>query len=385
MGAQNKKKRTIAVFTGKRGGFGALISTLEAIEADPMLSFKLLVTDMHLSTRFGKTETEVKKWFSVAHRISLGEYDDTPVKRAEALGRCYQKMVKVLSDIKPDILLVLGDRGEVLAAAYAATELNIPVAHILGGDVAGNLDGNRIHAITKLSHIHFPSNRDAYKRILKLGEEEWRVHNVGSSYLDLVREGRHTPNSEARARYGLSKDEPYAMLIQHPVTLQEKESFNEMKAILQALKKDGIRTIVSYPCSDPGYTGVIRAIEMYAKEPQFIVHKNIEAVDFWGLMAGATFFIGNSSSGLMETPYFSLPAVNVGSRQEGRVRDKNVIDAKATLNDITRAIKRAKKPSTRKTFKNKYLFGRALAGPHIARVLKEVPLGYALLRKKVTF
>lgn len=381
-----QEKRTIAVLTGKRGGFGALITLMQAIEADPDLRLELIVTDMHLSAMFGETVKEVEKWFKDPHRVDLGQTGDSASERAHALARAVSGFADVLSKIKPDILVTLGDRGEVLAAVNAALELNVPVAHILGGDVAGNRDGVRIHAITKLAHLHFPSNKDAYRRILKLGEEKWRVFDFGSTYIDLAVQKKYTPNAQARAKYNIKPEEPYLLCIQHPTTLEEADSYAEAKAVYRALKNTGMKSIIVWPCSDQGYSLVLKALDEFKDVPQFSVHKNIEVQDFWGLMAGAAAMVGNSSSGLMETPYFDLPSVTVGHRQDGRARDTNgIVVSEPTVEKVEAAIKKALSPAFRKKIKNHYVFGKGNAGPRIAKVLKTVPLGKKLLQKKITF
>jgi GDP/UDP-N,N'-diacetylbacillosamine 2-epimerase (hydrolysing) len=379
-------KRKIAVLTGKRGGFGALISTLEAIERDPDMTSELIVTDMHLSSKFGNTVKEVEKWFSVSHRLDLKQKSDSRADRARALGRFVTLMTDVLENMHPDILLVLGDRGEVLSACIAATELHIPIAHILGGDIAGNVDGNRIHAITKLSHLHFPSNKNSAERIRKMGEEPWRIHTVGATYLDLIFQKRYTQNKEVRRKYGIGADELYAICIEHPPTFYEQDGYRETKSIITALRRIGIKTVVTYPCSDPGYEGVLKAIREIEKDQQFLIHKNIEAVDFWGLMSGASFFIGNSSSGLMETPYFNLPSINVGNRQEGRIRDINVVDVSGDdAGKIRKAINQAVSTSFRKNIRNHYIFGRGGAGEKISAILKKSELGTSMIKKYMTY
>jgi len=293
--------------------------------------------------------------------------------------------VDVLSEARPDILITLGDRGEVLSATIAAMELNIPVAHILGGDVAGNRDGNRIHAITKLSHLHFPSSADSADRILKLGEESHRVHTVGATYIDFVMQGRFTNNRDVRRMYAIGEEEPYAICIQHPMTLKECASYDEALSVYGALRDYGIRTLVIYPCSDQGYQGTLRALDEFRTVPYFSVHKNIDALDFWGLMDGASFFIGNSSSGLIETPYFGLPSVTVGKRQEGRVRDVNVISCNPVKEDILEAIDKATSYEFRNKIVNNYIFGDGTAGKKIYEIIRNIDVDDDLLMKKITY
>lgn len=376
--------RKIAILTGKRGGFGAMLGIMQLLDKHPEMSFELIATDMHLSKKFGETIKEVEGWFKVAHKLDLEQQGDAGPDRARALGRCLQQMIDVLEKSRPDILLLLGDRGEVLSAAIAAFELNIPVAHILGGDVAGNRDGNRIHAITKLAHIHFPSSKESAERILKLGEEPWRVHHFGATYVDFIVQKKFTPNVEVRAKYGLG-DAPYQIVLQHPMTLQESQSYDEAKTVYEAAKRTGLQTILIYPCSDQGYEGVIRAIDEYRDTPGFQIHKNIEAVDFWGLQSGAEVFIGNSSSGLIETPYFDLPAVNVGRRQQGRLRDVNVIDAEPNTETILTAVEKARSAAFRSSIKNHFLFGDGHASERIVEILEQTVIDDNLLTKRIAY
>jgi len=379
------EKRTIAVLTGKRGGFGAMITLVEALKRDPNIRIEPVTTDMHLLPFFGETVKEVEKWYGATHRVPTAQKDDTSYERGLTLARTMAGMIEVLAKIKPDILVTLGDRGEVLAAANAALELNIPVAHILGGDIAGNRDGIRIHAITKLAHLHFPSNNDAYKRILKLGEEKWRVFDFGSTYIDLAIQKKYTPNAEARKKYGIDPHEPYLLCIQHPTTLDEGRSYDEAKAVYEGMRRTGLRSVIVWPCSDQGYSLVLKALDEYKVVPQFSIHKNIEVQDFWGLMDGAAAMVGNSSSGLMETPYFNLPSVTIGRRQDGRTRDTNVIlVAEPTPEKVEKALKRAMSPAFKKNLKNHFVFGKGRAGERIAKILATVPVGEKLLRKKIT-
>lgn len=379
------KKRRIAIVTGKRGGFGAMLGLMKFIDDDPDMDLILIVTDMHLSTFFGYTAKEVEKFFKISYKLELGQLDDSCEERSLALGRCLMKMTNILSLAKPDILVTLGDRGEVLSACIAAMELNIPIAHILGGDVAGNRDGNRIHAITKLAHLHFPSSSDSAQRIVKLGEEPHRVKNVGATYVDYIVQKRYNLPKEVLKRYGIAEDEPYFICIQHPMTLQENKSYEEAYELLSALEECDTKTIMVYPCSDQGYKGTIKAIDQFREKEFLDVYPNIEALDFWSLMSRATLFIGNSSAGLMETPYFGLPTVNIGLRQNGRVRDNNVIDVEPDKEAILRGIKKGLSEEFRSTVENNFIFGTGNAGERIYEILKTIDLDESWLMKKITY
>ena len=377
--------RKIAVFSGKRGGFGALMHLMKLIENDSETSLNLIVTDMHLSKFFGYTANEVKKFFKISAKIQLNQKNDTGLSRGIALGDCVTQTTKVLNKLKPDILVLLGDRGEVLSAAIAAMELNIPIAHILGGDLAGNRDGNRIHAISKLAHIHFPSSIDSFKRIINLGEEKWRVHNYGATYIDHIVKKKYTSNVQVRENLKIKKDEKYITCIQHPTTLNEDQSFIESNILFNVLKKTNFKIFLIYPCSDQGYLGVIKAINKFSLHKNFNIYQNIEALDIWGLMEGASLFIGNSSSGLMETPYFNLPAINLGMRQNGRVRDMNVINSKYEEAEIKIAIQKALSDSFNKKLKNNYIFGKGNASEKIFNIIKNIQIDKKLIMKKMTY
>lgn len=382
------RKRKICVLSGKRGGFGALVRTMQLIQRDPSLELQLVVTDMHLSDKFGKTLFEVEKLFPVKGKIDLGQKDGSSVERSVALGKGLSEISRVLKRLRPDIFLCLGDRGEVLAGVIAANNLGIPVAHIQGGDVSGNLDEVFRHAITKMSHIHFPSTDDSARRIMRMGEEEKRIHIVGDTHLDLIKARMYTKGPAVRKKYRLGAKEEFIIVLQHSVNTEPKLSFEQMRRTLKAVQEMGIRAIIVYPCSDQGYEGVVRAIQLYRREPQFQVHKNIDAPDFLGLMSEARALVGNSSSGIIEAPLFRLPAVNVGKRQQGRLRDFNVIDTPGTtVKEIFNALLVALRDQEFRTSLKRCgkVYGDGRAAEKIVKVLKQVALGSALLEKRITF
>src|SRR3989344_1288539 len=234
------KKRKICAFSGKRGGFGAYVPLMRLIEDDPELDQQKLLGDMHASKEFGNTVEEAKKFFpkSQLEIIEMGAgRGDTPLIRAENLGTALNKAAGILERIRPDIVLVHGDRGEHLMVAFAALNLGIPVAHTQGGEMSGNIDDIQRHAISKLAHLHFPETKTAAKRIEKLGEEKWRIHIVGSVYIDRIAKKMYTSNAEARKKYGLSPAEKYFLVICHPDTYEKSDSNYRMaKELLAAVR-----------------------------------------------------------------------------------------------------------------------------------------------------
>lgn len=382
-----RNKRKVAVISGKRGGFGAMLPLMKAIDSREDMELILIVTDQHLYKEFGETVKEVEKWFRVGYKLYLDQKDDEPVSRAIAIGRCVEKMAETFEECKPDILVVLGDRGEVLAGVVSAINMKIPVAHIQGGDISGCVDEFVRHAITKMSHLHFPSTETSAMRIRRMGEEEWRIHVVGDCHLDEIAMGNFTPPEEIAKKFKLNLDEPIIIALQHPVTTEPERSYEHMKALCNALKKLKLQTVAVYPCSDHGYKGIIQAIEELREESWVRIYKNIDCHDFWGLENVASVFVGNSSAGLIETPFFRLPSVTIGKRQEGRERAENCIYSEPETESIYEAIKYCLYDETFKQIvKNcSQPFGDGTAWKKILEVLSTVEIDSKLFEKKMTY
>lgn len=343
---------------------------------------------MHLSDTFGKTVHEVEKYVEQSYRLHTMLSADSKVARAKSIGLVTMSAAELLDRIRPDMVFVLGDRGEVLGMAIAAMELNIPLVHLFGGDLSqGGVDEPVRHAVTKMANIHFTSNQQSADRIIKMGEEPWRVHNVGSPVLDLIRQGRFTGKDEVCRKFSLDPQKPILILIQHSVTWQVEQTERQIGATLEALDRLGHQTVAVYPCSDPGYETIIRALSKFAERPFVRLHKNLEFADFWGLMNIAGALVGNSSAGIMETASFRIPAVNLGIRQEGRLRADNVLDADHDPEQIVRALRTALYD---RDFKERVKncsspYGDGHAAEKIVRVLNDVQLNDTLIRKQMTY
>lgn len=379
------KKRKICVFSGKRGGLGAYSELINLLEKDSNLELQLLLSDMHASPQFGKTMIEAKKLFPTAKievmDIGTGR-GDSAVIRAENLGLCLTKGAAILNKLKPNLVLVHADRGEHLMIAFAALSLNIPIAHTQGGESSGNIDDVQRHAITKLAHIHFPETKQAASVIKALGEEPWRIHVVGSIYIDRIIKKRFTDPKKSAIKYAWPDD--FLITIYHPETMKtSQENYEDMKSILKAVKITGLKSVVLYPCSDPGYEGIIKAIKEVRSDPNFKIYKNIENLDFLGLMSAAHVMVGNSSGALVEAPYLKLPAVNIGHRQTGRSRSTNVVDSSHDVSEIAQKIKHVLNNSDFKhKLKNiKPHLGDGRASEKIVKILKEIKLDRKLLEK----
>jgi len=290
---------------------------------------------------------------------------------------------KVFGKLKPAMVMVMGDRGEMLAAAIAANYMNIPVAHIHGGEISGHVDGVVRHAITKLAHIHFPATQKAKKRILNLGEEPGRVFVAGAPALDSILNGKF----ELTKKYPIAVNKPFVLLVQHPVLVQSDKAGEQMRITLEAIKTLKVKTLVIYPNADAGGRQMIKVIQKYARLPFIKTFKSLPHKDYLALMKRSAVLVGNSSSGLIEAPSLKVPAVNIGIRQQDRERGENVIDVAHNKNAIIKAIKKAlyDKKFKEKVKRGKNPYGDGHAGERIIRVLKAIKLDERLLEKQITF
>jgi GDP/UDP-N,N'-diacetylbacillosamine 2-epimerase (hydrolysing) len=379
--------RRICAFSGKRGGYGAYVPLFRQVEDDPELELLILLADQHGSTGFGSTGEEARAAFPEAELeiVDIGTgRSDSALARVENLGLCLEEVGRVLDRWRPDVVLVHGDRAEHLVVALAAVTLDIAVAHTQGGDRSGNLDEIQRHAISKLAHLHFPETDAAAERLLRLGEEDWRVHVVGSTYVDRIVNGLFLPPAEARAAVGLEDAEPFLLVLVHPETWRSRDENRSLaESVLEGVRRSGLRALATYPASDPGYASVVEALQA---DPTLIVRPNVDNDIYLGLMAEAEALVGNSSAALIEAPYLRLPAVNVGQRQEGRERDRNVVDADETPDAVAASIERVRSAEFRARLDGMPTrLGDGRAAERIVAVLKQTDRDIRLLRKRLTY
>jgi len=392
-------QRIIAVFTGNRAEYGLQFPILKAIDAHPDLDYRLIASGAHLDAHFGRTLAEIKNdGFTVHAEVEIDMKADNLDATAQAIGSGVMSMGQALSQIRPDMLVVYADRFEGFAAVIAGTQMNVPTAHIEGGDLTegGALDDSVRHAMTKLSHLHFTTNAQATNRILAMGEESWRVHTVGFPAIDLIADGYFANAEELVSRFNIDVERPIVVFTQHSVTTEFDQARRQIEPVLDALRQigaEGIQVIATYPNNDAGGRAIIEALESLAREnrPGLQLHQSLGRYNYHGFLALARdqyakiACVGNSSSGIKETPAFCCPAVNIGSRQEGRLRADNVIDAGYDCKTIVDAISRCfNDESFRKrchSCDNPYGIGSA--GPNIANILSTVALDTKLLRKRM--
>ena len=366
-------------------------SVFRAISNHPDLDLELLVTGAHLSESYGYTLQEIEAdGFTIADQVYSLINGDQNAARVKGLAIQLQGMIQTVMRVRPDILLVLGDREEAMSTALVGAYLNIPVAHVCGGDrVVGNVDDQVRHAVTKLAHLHFPSNRESYDRILKLGEQPFRVHETGNPGLDRLLSVPELSCAELSESLGfeLSEDEPYLLVIQHVISTEVDQAYFQMQQTLEAIKELGLRTVLSYPNSDAGSQEIIRALREYESLPNLYMAKNIPRLQFVNLMRKAACLLGNSSAGILEAPLLKLPVINIGNRQKGRLHAENVQFVPHDVDSIAQATRRALyDPAYREQVRacsNPY--GDGHASERITQILATVSLDDALLIKDITY
>ena len=381
-------KKKICVFTGSRADYGIFSPVMKAISSSKDLKLQLIVTSMHLMKEFGYTVKEIERdGFNIDSKIDISYKQDTGLAMASSVGRAIVKFSKVLDRLLPDIVMVLGDRGEMLSAAIAANYLNIPVAHLHGGEVSGHVDGILRHAITKLSHLHFVSTAKAKERVVRLGEDPKKVFVAGAPALDIILNNNFTKKDTLMKKYGLIEDQPIVLIAQHPVSFYSDESADHMRQTLEAVKSFKEQTIVIYPNADAGGRKMIEVLKIYEKLPFIKTYKSVPHEDYLGLLKISSVLAGNSSSGIIEAPSFSLPVVNIGTRQSGRQRSGNVIDVAPRKKEILKAMVKAvnDKKFLAKVKKQKNVYGNGHASRMIVKVLNSIKRPKDLLQKTITY
>jgi len=393
-------KRKIAVFTGNRAEYGLMYPILKAIALHPKLEYFLLVSGAHLQEDFGCTVGEIEKdGFQVYAEAKLTMEEDTVFSTAQAIGSGILSLSRTLDNLKPDFLVVYADRFEGFSAVIAGTQMNIPTAHIEGGDLTegGTLDDSVRHAMTKLAHLHFNTNEQAAERIRLLGEEPWRIYNVGLPSIDLIAAGHFMTPAELYEKYGITPNRPIVIFTQHPVSTEFEKADEQVKPSLEAMRilaEEDCQVIITYPNNDAGGRRIIKEIEKLKEEKikNIQIYKSVGRYDYHGILnlcgrIGKGVSAGNSSSGIKETPAVGCPAVNIGTRQKGRLRAHNVIDVGYNRDEILDAVRKAlydgKFRQRCRNCKNPY--GAGNVGEKIANVLATIDINLRLLQKKMTY
>ncbi len=381
-------KRKIVVTTGTRAEYGILRSILKKILESKKLELELIVCGMHLSKKYGNTINEIKKdGFPISAKVNMIPKGDLNFHMAEALGSGIIQFAKVFQKIKPDINLILGDRDEALASSIAAYHMNIPNAHIHGGDktLAGIDEYNR-HAITKISNIHFAATKKSFQRIEKMGEIKKNIFLTGSPSIDEVADQRITGKKELEKKYKIKFSGKEILLLQHPVTTQSEFSKKQIERILKAIVKTRNPTIAISPNSDAGNSAMFKILKKYSENYNFIRnYPSLPRNDYLGMLRNCKILIGNSSSGIVEAGYFDIFVINVGIRQKSREGRKNIINLKGdstieiykVLADILNKNKKIRKKN--------FMYGKGNSSKKIVSILEKIELNRKLIEKQITY
>jgi len=377
-------RRRIAVVTTSRADYSHLYWPLRELNARPDVELGVFTLGPHLSPEFGNTSSEiVRDGFPIQARIECLLSSDTDTGMAKTIGLAILGLADALTQWRPDLLLLIADRYEMLAPASVALALRIPIAHIEGGEISqGAIDDQIRNALTKLAHIHFTSNENARRRVIAMGEEPWRVHTAGAPSLDHLTRSTLLDRAALEAKLKISLQTPTLLAAYHPVTILH-DTTEEADAVFAALAKTPGQLLFVYPNSDAGsYSLIERTKKLAATRPQTHLFVNLDAVTYWSLLAHVDAMVGNSSSGIMEAASFALPAVNIGMRQQGRERARNIIDTPPETESILSALRQALDPSFRASLRgmaNPY--GNGTAAQTIAQVLATVPLDSLLIKQ----
>ena len=375
----------IAVVTSSRADYSHLYWPLKLLAARPDVDLRLLAMASHLSPEFGTTVEAIEAdGLLIDARIECLLSSDSDVGMAKSIGVAVLSLADRLGELRPDVLLLIADRYEMLAPAAVALALRIPIAHIEGGEISeGAIDDAVRNALTKMSHIHFTSTEGARARVLSMGEEAWRVHHAGAPSLDHVRRSTLLTRAELQGQLDLQFASPALLVAYHPVTLL-RDTTAEAEALFAALADTKAQLLFCYPNADAGSRELIdRTHDFLRRRGSGRVFVNLPAVTYWSLLREVDAMVGNSSSGIMEAASFALPAVNVGQRQQGRQRAANILDAAPTRDDIHRCLATALSPAFRASLRgmaNPY--GEGTASERIADVLTSLPDRDVLLFKR---
>lgn len=376
------KKRKIIYVSGTRADYGLMKKTLKEIKKNPRLDIVIAASGMHLMPEFGKTIAEIRKDGFKVFPVRAVYGNDEKSSSVEFIGAFILNFLKMVKKVKPDVIFIQGDRAEMLSAAIVGAYLNILVVHSHGGEVSSTVDEVSRHAISKLSHFHFPATDKSKKRLIRMGEDKWRIKEFGAPGLDGILKEKLLSKEEIIKKYKLEDEKPIIIVVQHPVSLESDNASFQIKQTMEAVKETGWPAVVIYPNSDPGSRKMIKVIEKYRKYPFIRIYKNMERRDYLSLLKVSSALIGNSSSGVIEAPCFGLGVVNIGTRQKGREKASNIIESDYDKKQIKEAIEKAVKHKF-KEIKNPYY--KEGTAKKISELLSGIKIDKKLLDKKLAY
>ncbi len=379
--------KKILFVTGSRGEWGYIRPILRLIDKRDDVEYRLVVTNMHLLSAYGNSYKEIENdGFKIHYKVHMSLDGYSHFTQAKSLGIFLMSLPDIIEGEKPDWVVLAGDRGEQLMGAIAAGYTYTPVAHIQAGEVSGNIDNMARHAIGKFVHLHLASNEDAKNRLLKLGEEPFRVHNVGAPQLDELVRAEYSELDEVANRLCINLEKGFILAVLHPVTEECSKAKEQAEIFIKVLNEFDIPKVMIMPNNDAGSYEIRYAIDNY-KRGEYHIYANLKREDYLALLKHCKCIVGNSSSGLLEAPTFRTAAVNIGRRQDCRYRGNNVIDVNFSKDEIVDAIKKAISPEFKKFLKDNIdnPYGDGHSSEKILKLLMETKVDEKLLVKQLTY
>ncbi len=379
--------KKIMILTGSRGEWGYIRPIMRLAKERDDIQIVLVVTNMHLLESFGSSYREIEdEGFKIDYKLHMSLDGYNHYTHAKSLGICLLSLPDIIDTEKPDWILLAGDRGEQLTGAIAAAYTYTPVAHIQAGELSGNIDGMARHAIGKFVHMHFAANKDAANRLIRLGEEEFRIFNVGAPQIDELVQAKYTVLSDLEEKFSINLTNGFILAVMHPVTEEASKAGEQAEIFVQALNFFEETKIVILPNNDAG-SNLVKDTILNSKCGEYHFYSNLKREDYLGLLKNSKCIVGNSSSGLLEAPTFKVPAVNIGRRQNLRFRGINVIDVDFKVDDIIKAINKAMSADFRNYLieKCENPYGDGHSSERILDLLMNTKVDEKWLVKKLTY
>ena len=369
------KKIKLALITERRADYSRFKPLLEVIKKDKKFEYSLIVTGLHLLEEHGKTISEIKKdGFKISHRIKMFDenYKGNGVSMVKSMGNILQKIPKILIKIKPNLILAGFDIGANFSIVVSGAHLNIPTAHIQGGELSGSIDESLRHSMSKFSNFHFVANLDAKKRLIKMGEKKKNIFIVGCPSIDALRSAKDIKTKLLNKKFGFNFDNKFACMLQHPVTSENNSSKFQISQTLKALKQSGIPSFIILPNNDSGYIEIIKEIKLSS----YKWTSTLSIEEYKTILKKCSFIIGNSSSGIHEAATYKKPVINIGTRQNKRLKSINILNTDYNYKNIKKKIDICLKNKSflKKVKKVKNPYGEGNSAKKIVKIIKKLDL-----------
>lgn len=380
-------KKKVFIVTERRADFSRFKPIIKLIEKDKSLSYDLVVTGVHLNRDFGYTKKEIiEEKFKIFREFKIFDkkyyIKNDGSSMSEALGKAFLNLPKIIEISKPDLILSGFDIAANFALSVCGAHMNIPVAHIQGGEVSGTIDESIRHAMSKFSNFHFTATQETRNRLIKMGEERKNIFVVGCPSIDALKQEKEEEVKFIKNKFNINIFEDYILIIQHPVTSEIKNVKKQFIETLEALKKIKIQKLFVFPNNDAGSIKIINLI----KKNKFNHCQTLTLREYKTLLKNSSALVGNSSSGIHEAATFKIPVLNIGTRQEGRTKSINVIDSKYNRYHIYKSIKKILKPSFKNKLRNlKNPYGDGSSSKKIIKIIKKLQLSKFNTQKKITY